>query len=228
MGGVLGSGVAPLPRPGRWGLGHPSGAPRPRPCYGEDSKNGGSMVRSRSGFHILLLGSVLVLAFTLSAPASAQNLVVNPHFAGDLSGWQSTGQLPNGSATYDASRSATADGTGSVASVVHNMIFPGFSTGYWPVQCVTGIEAGRTYDFGGSGLIPSAPPDGQAGGDGSFVIAWSSNPDCSSASVSNCIGTPRRGAPLDTWATSQARATAPSGTTSAEIVCSVFNISGPS
>src|ERR1700732_4591572 len=109
MGGVpgSGSGVAPLPRPGRWVSAIPPAHRNRVLRYGESSKIGGSMVRSRSGFHILLLGSVLVFAFTLPTPAAAQNLVVNPHFAADLSGWQSTGQLPNGSATYDASRSAT-------------------------------------------------------------------------------------------------------------------------
>jgi opacity protein-like surface antigen len=192
-----------------------------------------TVVSCRASFdQHLLSGIALACTLLAAAPAAAQNRVVNPHFAGDLSGWQDTGTFGTSSATYDSSRSATSDGTGSVASVVRTSISPGFANGFWPVQCIGGIVAGQAYDFGGAVLIPSVQPDTPNFGNGYYSIGWSPNADCSGASLSGDASTPGLGdsfgTPRDTWATTQARATAPSGAVSVKIVCRLDNLSGPS
>lgn len=163
----------------------------------------------------------------LPPSVAAQNLLVNPHFNGSLTGWQTTpGSSP---ATYDATRSATADGTGSEGTIVHIDGFPGFGDAFTPSQCVSGIVAGANYSFGGAVLAPSGQTSG--GGRGSLLLVWFASSDCSDPLKLGTAETPLRGPavgdPADTWLAAQANALAPSGANGVLFSMHGWSISGP-
>lgn len=164
----------------------------------------------------------------LPPSAAAQNLLTNPHFNGDLTGWLAT---PGSSQTiYDATRSATADGTGSVGTIVHVGSFPGFADAWTPSQCLSGVVAGANYSFGGAVLAPS----GQGGGSGrgSLRLIWFASSDCSDQLSLGTVETPQRGPaagdPSDAWLAAQANALAPSGANGVLFSMHGWSISGPS
>jgi hypothetical protein len=194
-------------------------------CFGPGARHlgwGGDIPR-HVGPWLLAVGVGL-----LPPSVAAQNLLINPHFSGDLTGWLAT---PGSSQTiYDATRSATADGTGSVGTIVHVDGFPGFADAWTPSQCVSGIVAGANYGFGGAVLAPS----GQGGGSGrgSLRLVWFASSDCSDQVSLGTAETPRRGPatgdPADTWLAAQANAVAPSDANSAFFSMHGWSISGPS
>jgi hypothetical protein len=177
----------------------------------------------------LRIGICLLAAGAAFLPghAAAQNLLANPHFSGNLDGWQATpGSSP---ATYDASRSATADGTGSEGTIVHVGNSPGFADAWSPSQCVSGVVAGANYSFGGAVLAPS----GQGGGSGrgSLKLTWFASSNCSDQTSLGTAETPQRGPSVgdssDTWLATQGNAIAPTGANSALFAMHGWSISGP-
>lgn len=164
----------------------------------------------------------------LPAGLAAQNLLVNPHFSGNLAGWQIS---PGSSqATYDATRSATADATGSEGTIVHLDNFPGFGDGLTPYQCVSGIVAGSNYNFGGAILTASGQVQ-NGGGRGSLKLVWFASNDCSDPASLGNAEAPSHGSsngdPSDTWLTTQANAVAPTGASSVLFMLHGWSISGP-
>lgn len=151
------------------------------------------MVHFRRG--AMALAMLLVLGSAGSA--SAQNLVVNPHFDTDASSW-----TLNPPGAFDP----TTDAGGSPSSGSVLAAYPGALLGSVPVfQCVQGIVAGNSYTFGGSVLIAqqSGPASAVA-----IEVQWVSNSACSAfngLSVAPTIST------LNAWTTTSLTVTAPAG-----------------
>ncbi len=133
---------------------------------------------------------VLSMAAFFSGSALAANLLQNPHFAGDLSGWNA------GISTYDGTLDATGVvGSGSAKHVFVNNFNGGAGTVALS-QCLTGFVPGQSYIFGGKVYMPS----GQAiEGTGSIVVSWFTGTDCTTGLISSAnVGT-SFGATTDVW-----------------------------
>ncbi len=107
----------------------------------------------------------LVLLLASARPASAQNLLANPDFNTDLSGWNTFGAVFDGTAGSPSPGSAQF--SGSILST-NSTIFVSLG------QCVTGIVPGNTYDLSGQLRLTSAP----AGGTAFASVAWYSDAGC--------------------------------------------------
>lgn len=119
-----------------------------------------------AGWAVLVL--LLSVLFALPSPAAAQNLLANPHFDTDLSGWP----INNGG-VFDGTRDA--NGSASSGSVGETITL-GVLTGTFEVrQCVAPVTEGTSYDFGGKVLLTQAPTEGQ----GTVTLLWWSSNDCS-------------------------------------------------
>jgi len=161
-----------------------------------------------------LLALPVVLA---SLAARGQNLIVNPNFAGSLTGWTAS------FATFDNSLTATADGTGSALA---SWTLPkGANNGIanTMTQCLTGVSSGTTYFFGTKVLIPS-----QTGtGGGELAIQWYSTSSCTGF-ITNAQ-TPTAivpGTTTNVWHSLDANSIAPVGAASVLVIAAVLNNSG--
>lgn len=108
-----------------------------------------------------LICSALLLGLTLSVNAQ-ENLLENPGFDTDFSGW---GQYPGRIGDWS---SEDADGSGSSGSALLGN--EGTSDGVVPLvlhQCIA-VEAGETYDFGGDVRVPAGQPAGTA----AYIFAY--------------------------------------------------------
>ena len=118
------------------------------------------------------LAICLLFALSLPAPLAAQNLLVNPGFeTGDLSGWT----VPL-STTFDGA-AGTPPGSARWAETLP-------AVGMLPDirmvrQCVDGVVAGETYQFGGRLRLTEAP----AGGTSNVFLVWRSDPGCAGSSL---------------------------------------------
>lgn len=114
----------------------------------------------------LLSALVIVLAAAIASPALAVNLLTNPSFAGDTTGW-----VTDASTTFDGVNDATgAPGSGSAQNT---FVASGSSTLLALHQCVAAGPG--NYTLGGKILIPN----GQAvGGAGLITVSFFSGADC--------------------------------------------------
>jgi len=144
------------------------------------------------------LALLFILAGSIASPAVAVNLVVNPSFAGNTTGWE-------GPARYDNVDATGVAGSGSAAS----FLFDTEPRAELAIsQCIT--TGPGSYTFGGKVLLPVIPvfqPDGVVG---SISVSYFSGADCSTG----FLGV----ASLATWVrgsfqTLSAPITAPAGTT---------------
>jgi len=162
--------------------------------------------------------ALVALPVLLAAlPARGQNLIVNPNFAGSLTGWTVN------FATFDNSLTATADGTGSALT---SWTLPtGANNGIanTMTQCLTGISPGTRYFFGTKVLIPN-----QTGtGGGELAIQWYSTSSCSGF-ITN-TQTPTAivpGTTTNVWHSLDANSVAPAGAASVLVIAAVLNNSG--
>ncbi|MDA8431539.1 MAG: hypothetical protein M0Z60_01095, partial [Nitrospiraceae bacterium] len=129
--------------------------------------------------------SVVMVSF---GHAFAVNLLQNPHFNGDLSGWNA------GTSTYDAALDATGvSGSGSAQSVF-NATQP--STLLSIDQCLTNFVPGQSYYFGGKVYMPSGQ---SVQGTGAVVVSWFTGNDCATGFISYAqVGT-SFGDPTGIW-----------------------------
>lgn len=114
---------------------------------------------------------LFLLVATMASPMLAVNLVQNPSFAGNTTGWVTSSDV-----TYDAANDGTGvPGSGSARSA---FIASASSTELALYQC---IAAGPgNYTLGGKILIPS----GQAvSGAGLITVSFFSGPDCSTGLI---------------------------------------------
>lgn len=147
----------------------------------------------------VVLGVAAVGLILGSSPAYAQNLVVNPSFNTDASSW-----------TLDAGSAFNgANGSPAPGSVLWSGFLPGFLDVTVISQCVPGIVAGTSYDFGGRIRLAVAP----AGTDGRIQVTWASDSTCTTLTTLNI-------APLVTtiggsFVSTSTSAVAPAGTVAA-------------
>lgn len=133
---------------------------------------------TRAAVAALLCGAVLLAA---AAPASAQNLLTNPDFDTDLTGWQ------------DLSAAATHDNTVGAASGPGSALWSetivGDSEGADLIvvsQCVSGVIPGATYQFGGTIAINDAP----AGGSALLAAQFFADGACSGLALEGVLAAP--------------------------------------
>jgi hypothetical protein len=153
------------------------------------------------------LALLFILAGSIASPAVAVNLVVNPSFAGDTTGWEL------GRAVAFAPVDATGvAGSGSAVSSLFNFdILP--TTELAISQCIT--TGPGNYTFGGKVLLPLDSPVFQlAGVFGIIHASYFSGADCSTGFLGGAsVGTGVRGS----FQTLSAPITAPAGTTHIQI-----------
>lgn len=109
----------------------------------------------------LVMLAVLLLGFSTAGQAQ-ENLLANPGFESDLSGW---GKYPGRIGNWS---SEDADGSGSSGSALLGN--EGTSDGVVPLvlnQCIE-VEAGEQYLFGGNIRVPAGQPSGTAG----YIFAY--------------------------------------------------------
>ena len=140
---------------------------------------------------------LLFVALFLGSGAWGENLVVNPEFDTDVSGWTPE---PEVSIAWSAIDASLDPGSGS-AEVTNSVAGP--RNGRGMNQCLNLVVVeGAVYDFGGKALIP----DGQARtGSAQVGLRWLAGPGCTGSTVGS---QPRRetatlGAWVDLSATEQ-------------------------
>ncbi len=132
---------------------------------------------------------LLLVAWLVGSGAWSENLVFNPDFDTDVSGWTAEAEVSIAWSANDASldpSSGSAEVTNSVA---------GANNGRGVNQCVDiAVVEGAAYDFGGKALIP----DAQARtGSAQVGLRWLAGPGCAGSTVGN---QPRRETgTLGTW-----------------------------
>jgi hypothetical protein len=133
-----------------------------------------------------------------AASASAQNLLVNPHFDTGLDGWQ-----VNSGGMLTMSWDGTRDADGSPTSGSAKAVWQGPAvTGIYPIvsQCVE-VTPGAPYLFGGKIFIPS----GQATPGSAFFIALPfGSPECSGPPPPSAFVQTPNITTLDRWTESTA------------------------
>lgn len=142
----------------------------------------------------------------LPASLAAQpNLLTNPSLDTNLSGWDFDAAVT----TFDGTRGDPAPGSArwtttlSDESTTEDALIIG--------QCVEGIVAGGTYEFGGRLLLASAPE----GATGNVVIAWQSSPGCS-GNIGVVAATPVSSP--EVWGSASGSVVAPAGAVSVEVL----------
>jgi hypothetical protein len=155
----------------------------------------------------IFASAVLVLA---AAPALAQNLIVNPGFATDISSWRV-------GVTFISAVWQPLDATGqsNSGSIAITNSFPGLSNG--ADQCVP-VTAGGHYDFGARVAAAPGSPQPYA----VVNVIWSTGPNCGGTPVGNELSTPA--IPSGSTVFSGVSATsqvAPAGAQSADVYLSV-------
>jgi hypothetical protein len=114
-----------------------------------------------------LVSVFVCLALLLGARSvSAQNLLTNPDFNTDLSGWSTFGAVFDGTAGSPSPGSAQFGG--SIATT-NSTIFVSLT------QCVS-VVAGNSYDASGQLRLSSAP----SGGTAFVAVAWYTGASCTS------------------------------------------------
>ena len=142
--------------------------------------------------------AVLVGAAT---PALAQNLVTNPSFTSNATGWF----LNFG--VFDPAVGSPAPG-----SIRVDITVPSFGMSAMG-QCVTGLTAGNTYSFGGNILLTQAV--GTVANGAWIQVNWFSDNACSS---NNGVTSTPVVSTLNAWTPTSFAAIAPAGTVAASIV----------
>jgi hypothetical protein len=161
--------------------------------------------------HILRITLSFCTLFVCSfaAPAFSGNLVVNPNFNTDISGWANNGGVGSFDGTMDA------NGSPSSGSAKGSLTLPPFFSTLAIGQCISGITPGTAYDFGGKIRIQSAPGTGSS----AFVALTFFTGSACSTGLSPTFFTPIPSVTTTgSWVAANATATAPAGAGSVSIV----------
>jgi hypothetical protein len=162
--------------------------------------------------HLVAAAAAAAVLALVPRPAAAQNLLANPGFDQNLSGWftgnfdpQRSSLDANGSAHSGSAQANVAGGTPFGGTALH--------------QCVP-ITAGTTYDF--SFKVRMADPVGRLVG----ILQFFPNAGCNGASLSGNSFTSQIGKP-NSWHTVHFALTAPAGAVRASVQLSATNDLGP-
>jgi len=163
---------------------------------------------------------VLAIHFLLAAPAAAQNLVANGDFASDVSSWNAAA---GGSFNHDSALDVNgnpASGSGSAL----NLSPVAFGT-YSVVQCVDGVTAGASYDFGGAIYFDSTAQT--APGRANVVVNFRDGASCAGSSVGGTTTVNVLTTTTDTWVPVEVLATvAPAGSQSVFVILLTVKFDG--
>lgn len=158
----------------------------------------------RSGWGQLVVGGALLL---MAGSASAVNLLTNPHFNTNTTGWSPE---PGGNVTVTFSTN-DSNGSGASGSASVTNTSPNNSDGLGIYQCIT-VTAGASYTYGGKIFYPTT---GQSGTGPMYINGnWMDGANCTGTMI---IQTPSLtvNAPDDTWHTlTGGSVTAPAGAVS--------------
>jgi hypothetical protein len=150
--------------------------------------------------HRIAAGMVVML-LVVASPMFAVNLVNNPGFAGNTTGWNL-----NPSTTFDASNDATGV-PGSGSARLPFLVAGGSSTTVAVDQCIS--TGPGTYTLGGKILIPNGQ---SVGGTGIITVSFFSSGNCSTGLLFfDSLSTSTTGS----FQTLSKTTTAPAGTTNA-------------
>jgi hypothetical protein len=154
-------------------------------------------------------GTVSALFFIVGVlDAQAQNLVQNPGFTFDLSGWT----IPPGpqTVTWDGAQGSSAPGSVFLSPTSSGSVFV-------LTQCIP-AAASTAYDVGGSFRYPSSVTTTPVG---SVLLYYYSDPGCSTGqlALSNSLQLSGGGSPADTWLTQNypRGVTTPAGTVAVKV-----------
>jgi hypothetical protein len=150
-----------------------------------------------------LASAALLLVAT---PVAATNLLTNPGFASDLSGWSLGVNFVTA-----AWQPLDATGQSDSGSASVTIAAPGITNGLQ--QCVP-VTAGTSYDFGARIELPPGQPDATA----SAVLVWYTGPSCTGGTVGGEPSTPAVATGGSAFVGVSATAVAPSGALSATVV----------
>ncbi len=159
-----------------------------------------------------LLSAILLVGISVSAQAQ-DNLLDNPGFATDFTGWD---QYPGRIGEWS---SEDADGSGSSGSALLGN--EGTSDGVVPLvlnQCLP-VQAGQEYQFGGDVRVPAGQPSGTA----AYIFAYPyTNSDCAGA-----LGTFKNtGSSSGDWVSRQSTITTGAGVQAILFAIGVFKPNG--
>lgn len=133
--------------------------------------------------------------FSFAATAGAANLLTNPNFDTDLSGWTAT-NASQGAATFDNSTGSPSPGSALLTGIACCTVQVS--------QCVA-VVAGQSYDFGAS--LKEGPTAPGQSGDGTGVdLIWFSNGTCTGGALGVV---PFQPAITTSWASYSSTAVAP-------------------
>ncbi|MEP7288598.1 MAG: Ig domain-containing protein [Chloroflexota bacterium] len=157
-----------------------------------------------------LITAFLGLSFTKVARASGSNLLQNPTFDTDVTGWTPFTFITADWAIFDA------DGSGNSGSLVVTNSGAGLLNS-GAVQCITGITPGVAYTYGGKFRVSSGQT---ASGFNGIVISWFTGANCTGNQTS---GPGVTGATsFNAWTVGSVSSTvAPAGTASAWLYLNV-------
>jgi hypothetical protein len=147
--------------------------------------------------------ALLVAVLASGSAAAAANLIENPHFDDDTSGWA---PLIASTIAHNGAdeRGSLLSGSIEVTDVI------GGDQSWGAYQCVP-VVAGKTYAYGASVRIPEGQPVGSVLG-AVFINGWSTSPICSPIDIFNVPdGTALTVSVRGAWGPTQNWATAPPG-----------------
>ncbi len=163
-------------------------------------------------------GAAITLAVALAGGAtlSAQNLVTNPDFNTDVSGWAPGGIVTLTHSPLDAFGSPTS-GSGWLLNPSPTPYNAG------ALQCIdTPLTGGASYDIGAWIRVPS----GQTGTGTAGLFAWfHSGAACGGSQIGTLEISPYLPPPTDSWTLSTATGAAPAGTLSVTVYLNVLKTS---
>jgi hypothetical protein len=137
----------------------------------------------------LVLALLVLLA---AAPAAAQNLVVNSDFATDISSWTAG---VGGTLTHDPALDVAGNPASGSGSAVNTAPFAFGS--FAASQCIDGIAAGASYDFGGAIYFDSTIQS--ATGRANVVVNFWDGASCLGSIVGADTTTDVLATTTDTW-----------------------------
>ena len=162
-----------------------------------------------AAFRFTILG--VAILFVVS-PTWSQNLVSNPDFDSDVTGWPPLSQASIVWASLDSSGSPV-----SGSAMVTNLSTTAHD-GTGARQCINGLTGGQNYRVAADILIPSGQSES---GDAYILVQWYDQPGCSSGFLGLFERPKILTSTPDIWYTSASTGEAPPGTLAARFRLSI-------
>jgi hypothetical protein len=128
-----------------------------------------------------ILGLTALACLGMAQHAAAVNVLANPTFATDLSGWTVANSAGFGTTTFDGALDANSNPASGSAETVAQFTGAG-ETGVFLQQCYETPTPGATYSYSGSVFIPGNQP---TSGSGIVLVSFFNQPGCSAGFLSS-------------------------------------------